>query len=144
MSRDRLKFLPGVASAIAIAACSTVSYSPRPLDPEATASEFIARSGDVDGLKQFVSANGYAPGAWPPQQWGLKELTLVALYFHADIRTARARAQVAHAELGSAVQPQAWSARLKPEYHSRTLAEDQGPWTLGLELEMNRVGFYLL
>lgn len=136
MSRDRLKFLPGVASAIAIAACSTVSYSPRPLDPEATASEFIARSGDVEGLKQFVTANGYASGAWPPQQWGLKELTLVALYFHADIRTARARAQVALAELGSAVQPQAWSARLKPEYHSRTLAEDTGPWTLGLELEI--------
>jgi outer membrane protein TolC len=26
--------------------------------------------------------------------------------------------------------------RLKPEYHSRTLPEDNGPWTLGLELEI--------
>ncbi|MBI3527746.1 MAG: TolC family protein [Betaproteobacteria bacterium] len=136
MSRGCLTFLPGLAAAIAIAACSTVPYSPRPLEAEATAAEFIARSGDVDGLKQFVTANGYAPNAWPPEQWGLKELTLVALYFHADIRTARARAEVAHAELGSAAQPQSWSGRLKPEYHSRTLPDNNGPWTLGLELEI--------
>src|SRR4029077_18840302 len=52
-----------------------------------------------------------------------------------DIRTAQARADVAHAELGSAAQGKSWSARLRPEYHSRTLPEDKGPWTLGLELE---------
>jgi len=131
-----LRFVFCLATLIAIAACSSVPYSPRRLDPEATPSEFLARSTEVDGLKRFATANGYAPEAWPPQQWGLKELTLVAWYFHADIRTARARADVAHAELGSAVQPQAWSGRLKPEYHSRTLPEEKGPWTLGLELEI--------
>ncbi len=131
-----LQFVPCLATVIAIAACSAVPYSSRPLEVEATASEFIARSGDVDGLKQFVTANGYAPDAWPPEQWGLKELTLVALYFHADIRTARARAEVAHAELGSAAQPKSWWGRLKPEHHSRTLPDSSGPWTLGLELEI--------
>ena len=98
MSSGHLKFVPGLAAAIAIAACSSVAYSPKPLDPEASAAEFLARSADVDGLKQFAVANGYAAEAWPPQQWGLKELTLVALYFHQDIRTARARAGVAQAE----------------------------------------------
>jgi outer membrane protein, heavy metal efflux system len=136
MSRGCLKFVPVLATVIAIAACSSIPYSPRPLDPEATTTEFLARSADVDGLKRFATANGYAPEAWPPQQWGLKELTLVALYFHADIRTARARADVAHAEFGSAAQPHAWSERLKPEYHSRTLPDTTGPWTLGLELEI--------
>ena len=136
MSSGYLQFVPGLATVIGIAACSAVPYSSRPLEAEATASEFIARSGDVDGLKRFVTANAYAPEAWPPEQWGLKELTLVALYFHADIRTARARAEVAHAELGSAAQPQSWSGRLKPEHHSRTLPESNGPWTLGLELEI--------
>lgn len=87
-------------------------------------------------MKPFVAANGYAPDAWPPAQWGLKELTLVALYFNADIRTARARAGVAHAELGSAAQLQPWSARLKPEHNSQVLPTDTGPWTLGLELEI--------
>ena len=136
MSPGYLKFLPGLAAVIAIAACSSVPYSPRPLEPEATAAEFLARSADVDGLKRFATANGYAPEVWPPEQWGLRELTLIALYFHADIRTARARAEVAHAELGSAAGLQSWSGRLKPEYHSRTLRESNGPWTLGLELEI--------
>ncbi len=136
MSRGYLRFLPGLATVIAIAACSSVPYAPRPLDPEATTSEFLARSPDVDGLKRFAAANGYAAEAWPPPQWGLKELTLVALYFHPDIRTARARAEVAHAELGSAVQPLSWSGRLKPEYQSRPLPESNGPWILGLELEI--------
>jgi cobalt-zinc-cadmium efflux system outer membrane protein len=136
MSSAYLQMVPGLATVIAIAACSAVPYSSRPLDTDATASEFIARTGDFDGLKRFVAANGYAPDAWPPGEWGLKELTLVALYFHADIRTARARAEVAHAELGSAAQPQSWSGRFKPEYHSRPLPDSSGPWTLGLELEI--------
>jgi outer membrane protein TolC len=136
MSHGYLNFLPGLATVIVIAACSSVPYAPRPLDPEATTSEFLARSPDVDGLKRFAAANGYTPDAWPPQQWGLKELTLVALYFHPDIRTARARAEVAHAELRSAVQPPSWSGRLKPEYQSRPLPESNGPWILGLGLEI--------
>jgi len=136
MSSAYLRFVSGLATVIAIAACSGVPYAPRPLQPEATASEFITRSGDVDGVKSFVTANGYAPGAWPPQQWGLKELNLVALYFNSDIRTARARAEVAHAELGSAAQAQPWSARLKPAYNSQVLPYNSGPWTLGLELEI--------
>jgi cobalt-zinc-cadmium efflux system outer membrane protein len=136
MPSGYLQFVPGLATVIAIAACSAVPYSSRPLEVEATASEFIARSGAVDGLKRLATANGYTPDAWPPEIWGLKELTLVALYFHADIRTARARAEVAQAELGSAAQPQSWSGRLRPEYHSRKLPEDKGPWALGLELEI--------
>ena len=136
MSPGFLKLLPSLAAVIAIAACSSVPYSSRPLEPEASAAQFLARSADVDGLKPFAAANGAASDVWPPQQWGLKELTLVALYFHADIRTARARAEVAHAELGSAAQPQSWSGRLKPEHHSRILPDSNGPWTLGLELEI--------
>jgi outer membrane protein TolC len=119
-----------------LAACSSVAYSPRPLDPDATAAAFEARTADGDGLKQFASANGYDTTVWPPGEWGLQELTLAALYFHSDIRTARARADVARAELDTATQSQAWSARVGPEYHSRRLPEDKGPWTLGLQLEI--------
>jgi outer membrane protein TolC len=131
-----LNFLPGLAIVIAIVACSSVAYSPRPLDADATASEFLARSAGVDGLKRFAVANGYAEQGWPPQLWGPRELTLVALYFNPDIRTARSRAEIAHAELGSTTQPEPWAGRFKPEYHSRSLPETNGPWTLGLELEI--------
>ncbi len=125
-----------VTVTVAAAACSSLPYSPRRLDPEATASEYAQRSGNADGLKRLAVANGYSESAWPPGEWGLRELTLAALYFHPDMRTARARAQVARAELSSLKQPQALSARVKPEYHSRPLPEDIGPWALGLELEV--------
>jgi outer membrane protein TolC len=136
MSPGYLTFLSGLATVIAIAACSSVAYSPRPLDADATAAEFLARSAGADDLKRFAAANGYDEQVWPPEQWGLKELTLVALYFNPDIRTARSRAQVAHAELGSATQPEAWAGRFKPDYHSRPFPDTSGPWTLGLELEI--------
>ena len=124
------------AVTVTVAACSSVPYSPRPLNPEATAPEYAQRSGNADGLKRFAVANGYSESAWPPAEWGLRELTLASLYFHPDMGSARARAQVAHAELSSVQQPQALTARIKPEYHSRTLPEDSGPWSLGLELEI--------
>jgi outer membrane protein TolC len=135
-SAGRLHLVAGLLGAIAIAACSPVPYAPRPLDSDAAAREFLARSTQADGLRMFAEVNGYARDTWPPAQWGLKDLTLVALYFHPDIRVARARAVVAHAELGSAAAPRAWSARLQPGYHSRKQPEDKGPWSLGLELEI--------
>jgi outer membrane protein TolC len=119
-----------------VAGCSSLPYSPRPLDPDATAPEYAQRSGNADGLKRLAVANEYSESAWPPGEWGLRELTLAALYYHPDIRTARARAQVARAELSSLRQPQALSARVKPEYHSLTLPEDSGPWALGLAVEV--------
>ena len=136
MSPGYLTFIPGLATVIAIAACSSIAYSPRPLDADATSSEFLTRSAGVDDLKRFAMANGYAGQAWPPEQWGLKELTLVALYFNPDIRTARSRAQIAQAELISATGPEPWSGRFRPDYHSRPLPDASGPWTLGLELEI--------
>src|SRR4051812_1650672 len=129
------KLFPSLAL-IAVAACTSIPYPPRPIDADAAVAEFLARSPEVDGLRQFAQANGYSQQSWPPQQWDLAELTLVALYFHPDMRIARAQAQVAHAELSSLVQRQSWSTRLKPEYHSRTLPEDTGPWSLGVELEI--------
>lgn len=125
-----------VVVTVAVAACSSLPYSPRPLDPGATAPEYARRSGNDDGLKRFALANGYSESAWPPGEWGLRELTLAALYFHPDMRIARARARVARAELSAVSQARALAARVGPEYHSRALPEDNGPWSLGLELEI--------
>jgi len=125
-----------IAATVTVAACASLPYEPRPLDPGAAADEYAQRSGNADGLKRFAIANGQSESVWPPGQWGLRELTLAALYFHPDMNTARARARVARAELSSLSQSQPISARLKPEYHNRVLPEDSGPWSLGLELEI--------
>lgn len=118
------------------AGCSPVAYAPRALDPDETAAAFQARTADTEGLKQFAAANGMDVSTWPPREWGLRELAITALYFHPDIRLARAREAVAHAELQTATKSPPLSARVTPEYHSRRLPEDKGPWTLGLQLEI--------
>lgn len=123
-------------SVAAMAGCSTLTYQPRPLDVEALPAEYAQRSTQADALRRFVAANGYPAEAWPPAAWGLHELTLAALFFSPQIETARARAGVAGADLAAAGQRPGMSARVVPGYHSRTEDEDNGPWSLGLELEI--------
>ena len=118
-----------------MAACSPIQYVSRPIDADASAAGYSARSAQSDGLRDFAVANGYAPGDWPPLQWGLKELTLTAWYFDADMRTARARATVALAKSDTGGASRNWSGTVKPEHHSRSPGDDS-PWSLGLELEI--------
>ena len=67
---------------VTVAACSSLPYSPRPLNPETVAPEHAQRSGSANGLKRFAVANGYAESAWPPAEWGLRELTLASPIDH--------------------------------------------------------------
>lgn len=122
--------------AFLVAGCSSVPYAPRPLDPDAAMAEYASRSGNAEGLKRFAVGNGYAQAEWPPREWGLRELTLAALYFHPDMDVARARADVARAQQAAAGARAPLSVNARPEHHSRELEEDNGPWTLGLELEI--------
>jgi outer membrane protein TolC len=117
------------------AGCSSLPYTPRPVDQDAALAEYAQRDAGAEGLLRFAAANGYAPAEWPPAQWSLRDLTLVALYFHPDIRTARARAEVAHAQQASAGLRPDLRLAVKPEHHSREV-EDSGPWTLGIEFEV--------
>ncbi len=134
--RSRLSNWCGAATLlVTMAGCSTLTYQPRPLDVEALPAEYAKRSIQADALRRFVAANGYPVELWPPAEWGLHQLTLAALFFSPEIETARARAGVARADLAAAGQRSGLSARIVPEYHSRT-NEDSGPWSLGLELEI--------
>ncbi|HEX7810672.1 MAG TPA: TolC family protein [Burkholderiales bacterium] len=136
MSRLPLRCCAVLLSVIVVAGCSPLPYAARPLDQDAALTEYAQRSATTDGLKRFAIANGYAEPDWPPRQWGLRELTLVALYFHPEMRIARARADLARAQRDGAALRPGLGARVRPEYHARELPEDNGPWTLGLELEI--------
>jgi outer membrane protein TolC len=122
--------------AVTAAGCSNVPYTPRPLDGDAALAAYSARSAHADGLRRFAAANGYAQADWPPRQWGLRELTIAALYFHPDLDVARAHAAVARAQQAGAGARGPLGARVRPEHHGRELEEDDGPWALGLELEI--------
>jgi outer membrane protein TolC len=121
---------------VATAACSQLPYEPRPLDRDAAAADYAQRTAASDGLRAFAAANGYREADWPPREWGLRELTLAALYFHPDMGIARARAEVARAQQAGAGAPPPLSVAVRPEHHSVEQPENDSPWTLGLELEI--------
>jgi len=118
----------------AAAACSPVRYAPRELDLDAAAREYADRRTDDSGLAQFVARQGY-DATWPPEQWRLAELTLVALYFGPEVRTVRAQAEVARAEIASAGLGAQPSVAPGAEHHSRE-PEADGPWSVGVAVNL--------
>lgn len=78
---------------------------------------------------------GYTPDQLPIKQWGARELTLCALFFHPQLDVARAQWQAAKAaEITAGQRPELGMSGLL-ENHSRT---DGGltPWTYGLAIDI--------
>lgn len=84
-----------------LTACApAVRYHPKPIMPAATAERLESRTLNDTGFRQFMEKNlGHKLGAWPPQAWNLKDLTLAAYYFNPQMQVARAQAQAAQAAI---------------------------------------------
>jgi outer membrane protein TolC len=115
-----------------LAGCAPQPYSPRDLELD-SAVEYAGRSAQAPALAQFVAQSGYER-TWPPEQWGLTELTLLALYFSPEIRVARAHAAVARSEVAAASSAAPFGLTPVVEHHSREV-EGDGPWSVGVALE---------
>lgn len=105
-------------------------YNPQPLAPIQSESQFHSRSLTDAGLEKFVARNWTnTPVSWPPHEFDLKSLTLVAFYFHPDIEVGRA--QLALAKAGEIVAGERPNPTLSilPEY---AINPDVGlsPWVL--------------
>ncbi len=118
----------------ALGACAFKQYAPQPLVPEDIEADFAARSARAPELRDYMQAHGLESGDWPLQRWGLPELTLLAFYYHPELRQAAARAQIARAQEQSAGQPLNPGLRIGPEYHS--FIERGSPWSLGFALSI--------
>ncbi len=94
------------------------NYQAKPLQPEASAQAFVARTPADAGLSDV-------------QLWDLPALTRAALRLHPDLQVARAQWQAAKAEEKTAAQSPIPSLSASAEHHTRT---DGGisPWTLSL------------
>jgi outer membrane protein TolC len=132
MSPPLLRISLAALCACAVAACSPARYAPRALDVDALAGEYAGRTTGEPALAQFAAQSGYEQ-PWPPGQWRLAELTLVALYFGPEVRTAQAQAEVARAEIAVAGAGAPFSVVPAVEHHSRDVA-DEGPWSLGVAI----------
>ena len=124
--------LRAVACAALLIGCAR--YHPAPLSSEQGAVVLEGRRLDVPGLRAFAEANlGRKLDTWPPAEWDLDALTLVAFYFHPDLEVARTVWRVARAQQVTA------GARQNPDLSVEgarvTHSEDQSPWVLGFSLE---------
>jgi len=117
------------------AGCDTQPYRPQALSPEAAAGRFLARSPEDPSVRRFLEENGITVRQWPLPDWGVTELTVLAMYFHPDLAAARANVAVFQAALEAAAMPPVPSAKPLLEHHSRTDG-GQSRWTYGIELEL--------
>lgn len=118
----------------ALAGCNLQPYRPQPLEPERAAADFLARSPDEPGLREFLARSGMPPAQWPKTQWSLGDLTLAALFFHPELEVARAEVAAREAAVTSVARGAPVVARPVVEHHSRA-NPGQSDWSYGLELE---------
>ncbi len=117
-----------------LAACQ--SYKPAPVAPTKTEAAFRARSIDDPGLKDFIATNRADQATnWPPQEFDLETLTLVAFYFHPDLELARARvAESAAASVTAGERPNP-TVSFAPQYSANSDA-GVSPWVLGFSWDI--------
>jgi cobalt-zinc-cadmium efflux system outer membrane protein len=118
-----------------VAGCGFQTYSPRPIDPTQSAARHQAHDVNSAEFSDYLISQGYTKDQIPIKEWGLRELTLSAFFFHPQLDIARAQWRAAEAEKITAGQ------RLNPgingsaEHHSQH-SGGISPWTYGIGLSI--------
>ena len=136
MIKSSIKLLAFVLLASGlVAGCGFQTYSPRPIDPTQSAARYQAHDVNSAEFSDYLISQGYAKDQTPIKEWGLRELTLSAFFFHPQLDIARAQWRAAEAEKITAGQ------RLNPgingsaEHHSQH-SGGISPWTYGIGLSI--------
>lgn len=130
-----IRRVAAVLMALPILGCAAQMYRPQPLEPARIATELGARRSDDPGLRAFMERHGYPVSTWPPAQWDLAALTLMAVYFHPDMEVARANLEVQRAgEITAGQRPNPRGGPLL-EHHTGKGNVDS-PWSIGLGLDI--------
>lgn len=116
--------------------CAMQSYDPRPLDAATSAQSFAARTTEAPELQRYMLTHGHPESDWPVQRWGLTQLTLLAFYYHPDLKVARAEAVVAKAETAVAIQLPPLGVSPQVQHHSLQPADMTSPWSVGVGVEI--------
>jgi outer membrane protein TolC len=103
------------------------------ITPQASAQALQHRSLFDSGLQRFLAAQ---TGVRQTLRWTPHRLTLAALYFHPDLRVARASVQLAAADLRIAQQRSNPSLQLELKYGGAAALAAPSPWTVGAAIGM--------
>lgn len=97
------KRLISLVASFWLTGCAVQRYTPVPIVPGTTASQFESRSLADTGLRSFEEKTlGHPVSPWPPKSWDLQTLSLAALYFNPALDLPRARVVTAHAAIVTA------------------------------------------
>lgn len=121
---------------LSVSACATQHYDARPISAERIATDLNSRSLFSLELKNFVRSHSpQGEQSWPPSNWDLGSLTLVAFFFNPDLEAARTK--LAKTEAGQITAAQRPNPVLQVPFQ-RTVNPKQGesPWTLGFALDI--------
>lgn len=121
-----------------LAGCSFQTYNSKPLDPIQSATRYRAHDPYSTEFSDYAIAQGYPAAQLPIKQWGLRELTLCALFFHPQLDVARAKlraAQAAEITAGQRPNPSLFGSL----GHSQ---DDAAPWvySLGIDIPIETAG----
>ncbi|HEX5539942.1 MAG TPA: TolC family protein [Methylophilaceae bacterium] len=118
--------------------CSFQTYHSQPINPSQTAAHYRAHDPAGPEFHQYLIAQHYPEDQLPIRQWGLRELTLCALFFHPQLDVARAQLQAAQAAEITAGQ------RPNPSASGDVgrSQDDAAPWVyhLGLDIPVETAG----
>ena len=118
-----------------VLATGCVSYRPARLAADETLGTLEERSLSDPALRAFVSTNLQREfPEWPPKEWDLPALTLVAFYFHPSLDVARAQWGVASAGKKTAGGRPNPTVSLQPGYNLDAAA-GVTPWIPGLTFD---------
>ena len=113
-----------------------VRYHAEPLDPAKSAARLESRRLDDAGLRKFMEQNaGHQLTEWPPEEWNLADLTLVAFYYHPDLAVARAQWLAAAAGVKTAGARPNPSLSFDPSYDTQ-IPGNYSPWLLPVTLDI--------
>ena len=118
-----------------VAGCAAPGYTPRPLDQRQVVEDFVSRSADAAAVRDYLAAEGVVSADWPLKAWGLRELTLLAFFWHPDLGAARADADVTQAGVTALRQPANPELDAIIEHHEHRRGDDS-PWSVGAALRI--------
>jgi outer membrane protein, heavy metal efflux system len=111
-----------------------VRFTSQPLSPTDTAAAFESRSLTNQNLRRFMETNG-TTGEWPREVWPLRDLTVVAFYYHPDVALARAQWESAKAAIITAGERPNPSVTITPGYDSQ-IPGTPSPWIVPVSLDI--------
>jgi outer membrane protein, heavy metal efflux system len=130
-----MKPLRRIRAALLLLVAGCQHVAPAPISPERSAAGLERRSlGDADLREALARGLRLSPETGGPERWGLPELTLAALYFHPDLRIARASAGVAAAHVDAAGQRPNPTLSVMPQRVANA-ASGISPWLAAIQFD---------